>query len=81
MTDTKAKPKIFDIKEYRDIWYKTSFLLDSKQSKNGTALARYNNYKNQPLTYIFPSHFDGKAPVIDYSKPGMILYCTETSFG
>ena len=59
----------FDIKKYRDAWYKTSFLLDSKQSKNGTALERYNNYKNQPLTYSFPSHFDGKKPVIDNSKP------------
>ncbi|HKX87400.1 MAG TPA: phosphoribosylformylglycinamidine synthase, partial [Flavobacterium sp.] len=59
----------FDVTELRDTWFKTSFLLDSKQSKNGTALARYNNYKNQPLTYTFPSHFDGKAPVIDHSKP------------
>nr|WP_294937908.1 phosphoribosylformylglycinamidine synthase [uncultured Flavobacterium sp.] len=59
----------FSVSELRDTWYKTSFLLDSKQSKNGTALERYNNYKNQPLTYTFPSHFDGKAPVIDNSKP------------
>jgi phosphoribosylformylglycinamidine synthase len=59
----------FDINKYRDIWYKTSFLLDSKQSKNGMAQERYNNYKNQPLTYSFPNPFDGKAPVIDYSKP------------
>jgi phosphoribosylformylglycinamidine synthase len=57
------------IPKYRDIWFKTSFLLDSKQSKNGTALERYNNYKNQALTYTFPSHFTGKAPVIDTSKP------------
>ncbi|ESU28414.1 phosphoribosylformylglycineamide synthase (FGAM synthase) [Flavobacterium limnosediminis JC2902] len=59
----------FDVAKLRDTWFKTSFLLDSKQSKNGTALARYNNYKNQPLTYTFPSHFDGKAPVIDNTKP------------
>ncbi|UOK41355.1 MULTISPECIES: phosphoribosylformylglycinamidine synthase [Flavobacterium] len=59
----------FNVSDLRDTWYKTSFLLDSKQSKNGTALERYNNYKNQPLTYTFPSHFDGKAPVIDNSKP------------
>jgi phosphoribosylformylglycinamidine synthase len=59
----------FDVAQLRDTWFKTSFLLDSKQSKNGTALARYNNYKNQPLTYTFPSHFDGKSPVIDQSKP------------
>jgi phosphoribosylformylglycinamidine synthase len=59
----------FNISETRDTWFKTSFLLDSKQSKNGTAQERYNNYKNQPLTYTFPAHFDGKAPVIDHSKP------------
>ncbi|MGX7666251.1 phosphoribosylformylglycinamidine synthase [Flavobacterium pedocola] len=59
----------FNVSEVRDTWYKTSFLLDSKQSKNGTAKERYDNFKNQPLTYTFPSHFDGKAPVIDNSKP------------
>ena len=58
-----------DIPKYRDIWFKTSFLLDSKQSKNGTAKERFENYKNQALTYTFPSHFTGKAPVIDDSKP------------
>lgn len=58
-----------DIPKYRDIWFKTSYLLDTKQSKNGTALERFENYKNQALTYTFPSHFTGKAPVIDDSKP------------
>jgi phosphoribosylformylglycinamidine synthase len=58
-----------DIPKYRDIWFKTSFLLDSKQSKNGTAKERFDNYKNQALTYTFPTHFTGKAPVIDNSKP------------
>ena len=54
----------FDIKEYRNIWFKTSFLLDQKQAKNGTAQARFENYKNQPLTYTFPAHFTGEKPVI-----------------
>jgi phosphoribosylformylglycinamidine synthase len=58
-----------DIAKYRDIWFKTSFLLDQKQSKNGTAQARFNNYKNQVLNYTFPAHFTGKSPVIDNSKP------------
>ena len=58
----------FDIPKYRDIWYSTSYLLDQKQSKNGMAKARFENYKNQPLNYIFPSHFTGKKPVIDPSK-------------
>ncbi|MEY3498743.1 MAG: hypothetical protein RL308_412 [Bacteroidota bacterium] len=58
-----------DIPKYRDIWYNTSYLLDQKQSKNGMAQARYENYKNQPLTYTFPTHFTGKKPIIDNSKP------------
>ncbi|MGO4904327.1 phosphoribosylformylglycinamidine synthase [Flavobacterium sp. W20_MBD1_R3] len=58
----------FDIAKYRDIWFKTSFLLDQKQSKNGTAQARFDNYKNQALQYTFPTHFTGKLPVIDASQ-------------
>jgi phosphoribosylformylglycinamidine synthase len=58
-----------DIAKHRDIWFKTSFLLDQKQTKNGTAQARFNNYKNQVLNYTFPTHFSGKKPVIDNSKP------------
>lgn len=53
-----------DIPTYRDIWFETSYLLDQKQSKNGTAKARFENYKNQVLNYTFPAHFTGKAPVI-----------------
>jgi len=55
----------FPVIETRDIWYKTSFLLDAKQSKNGMAQERYTNYKNQPLDFVFPSHFNGKKPVLD----------------
>lgn len=58
----------FSISTLRDTWFKTSFLLDSKQSKNGMASARFDNYKNQKLQFTFPSHFDGKLPVIDASK-------------
>ena len=49
----------FTIHHYRDIWYKTSFLLDQKQSKNGKAQERFTNYKNQPLQFTFPKHFTG----------------------
>ena len=59
----------FNVSTLRHTWYKTSFLLDSKQSKNGMAQARFDNYKNQKLQFTFPSHFDGKLPVIDASKP------------
>jgi phosphoribosylformylglycinamidine synthase len=53
-----------NVASLRDTWFKTSFLLDQKQSKNGTAQARFDNYKNQPLNYTFPTHFTGKKPVI-----------------
>jgi phosphoribosylformylglycinamidine synthase len=59
----------FNVVETRDIWYKTSFLLDQKQSKNGMAQERFTNYKVQPLQYSFPAHFDGKKPTIDTAKP------------
>ncbi|MGH1387383.1 phosphoribosylformylglycinamidine synthase [Kordia sp.] len=49
----------FDVAEKRDAWYRTSFLLDQKQTANGLAKDRYDNYKNQPLTYTFPKHFTG----------------------
>lgn len=62
-------PCKLDIVKYRDIWFKTSFLLDQKQSKNGTAQARFDNYKNQALHFTFPTHFTGKKPVIDASQP------------
>ncbi|MBK0370046.1 phosphoribosylformylglycinamidine synthase [Flavobacterium agrisoli] len=58
-----------DIKAYRDIWFETSYLLDEKQSKNGTAKERFDNYKNQPLHYDFPSHFNGKKPVVNEGTP------------
>ncbi len=50
----------FWVEGLRDTWYKTSYLLDDKQTANGLAKERFNNYKNQPLTYIFPNHFTGK---------------------
>ncbi|HSN48302.1 MAG TPA: phosphoribosylformylglycinamidine synthase subunit PurQ, partial [Flavobacterium sp.] len=62
-------PCKLDIAKYRDIWFKTSFLLDQKQAKNETAKARFDNYKTQLLNYTFPSHFTGQLPKIDASKP------------
>jgi phosphoribosylformylglycinamidine synthase len=59
----------FDVSEIRDVWYKTSFLLDQKQTANGLAEARYKNYSQSPLVYKFPKHFKGKLPIIDASQP------------
>ena len=50
----------FDIDALRDVWYKTSYLLDRKQSFNGKAAERYENYKKQPIEMKFPKGFTGK---------------------
>ena len=50
---------IFDIDALRDEWYKTSWLLDKKQSMNGCADERFHNYKNQPVEMHFNDHFAG----------------------
>ena len=59
----------FDVAEMRDVWYKTSFLLDQKQTANNLAQDRFNNYKKQPLAYKFPESFTGKLPKISKDKP------------
>ncbi|MFD2586941.1 phosphoribosylformylglycinamidine synthase [Croceitalea marina] len=51
------------ISNLRDTWFKTSYLLDIKQTANGLAKERYNNYKRQSLNYSFPDSFNGKKPV------------------
>jgi phosphoribosylformylglycinamidine synthase len=50
----------FNIAQYRDTWYKTSYLLDQHQSGKQKAKERFENYKNQPLNYMFPEHYISK---------------------
>ncbi len=59
----------FNIPELRDTWYKTSFLLDQKQSGKDKATERYHHYKEQPLEFKFPKNFSGKLPQFDAEKP------------
>ncbi|WP_439556440.1 phosphoribosylformylglycinamidine synthase [Dyadobacter sp.] len=59
----------FDIDQLRDVWFKTSYLLDIKQSGAELAKERFDNYKHHVLRYKFPAQFDGKKPAIDASKP------------
>ncbi len=53
-----------DIDEYRDIWFRTSYLFDTKQVGEVLAKKRYDNYKHQPLKLRFPSEFKGLAKTI-----------------
>ena len=58
----------FSINELRDVWYKSSYLLDRRQSGEICAQARYNNYKNQPLEFNFKSSFNGKLSQFNLSQ-------------
>ena len=49
----------FGIDYLRDVWYKSSYLLDMRQSGNTCAGKRFENYKSQPITYKFPKNFVG----------------------
>jgi phosphoribosylformylglycinamidine synthase len=51
--------RIVDIDQARDTWYRTSYLLDRKQSGEKMAESRFMNYKVQPLKFNFPHHFTG----------------------
>ncbi len=50
----------FDVDSSRDLWFKTSYLLDRKQSGDELALERFKNYKNFELDFDF-RNFTGKA--------------------
>jgi phosphoribosylformylglycinamidine synthase len=50
----------FDIDSLRDLWFKTSYLLDRKQSGKQLALERFKNYKKFELDYDFRA-FSGVA--------------------
>ncbi|TVP47926.1 MAG: phosphoribosylformylglycinamidine synthase [Mongoliibacter sp.] len=48
-----------DVAELRDTWFKSSYLLDKKQSGEKLALQRFTNYKNQKLHYNFSENWQG----------------------
>jgi phosphoribosylformylglycinamidine synthase len=54
----------FSVTETRKTWFETSYLLDQKQTKNGKAKERFENFDKQALQFTFPAQFDGKLPVI-----------------
>ncbi len=58
-----------NVDHLRDVWFKTSYLLDQKQSGVAKATERFENYKNHLLQYTFPTQFTGKKPVIEGYRP------------
>ena len=43
--------EIFDIDELRDKWFRTSYLMDRRQTEAGQAKERLNNYRNHVLKF------------------------------
>ena len=58
-----------NISSLRDTWFKTSYLLDNKQTANGLAKDRFDNYKEQALQYTFPENFTGKLKNTPTKRP------------
>ncbi len=66
---TPEKNFSFDIDQLRDVWYRTSYLLDRDQSGEVKAKERFENYKKQPLQYQFPQHFKGTEASMGIDAP------------
>lgn len=64
----KSASYSFSINEFRDIWFRSSYLLDRKQSGEICASARFNNYKNQQLEFAFTNSFNGKFSQFNISQ-------------
>lgn len=54
----------FDVPSLRDLWFKTSYLLDRIQSTPALALDRFQNYKKNELEFNF-GQFEGKAAALN----------------
>ena len=61
----------FAIDYLRDVWYHTSYLLDTRQSFNGQADERYLNYKQQPLEFAYNADFINNAKGSLFDKYGI----------
>ncbi len=58
-----------NIASLRDTWFKTSYLLDDKQTAKGLAKERFGNYKEQGLQYLFPDKFTGQLSGLAQTRP------------
>jgi phosphoribosylformylglycinamidine synthase len=56
----ESKKHQLDVVKLRDLWFKTSFLLDQQQTVPKLAAERFSNYKKHELKFKFPDNFNGK---------------------
>ncbi|MFC3417696.1 phosphoribosylformylglycinamidine synthase [Algoriphagus hitonicola] len=62
-----------EVSEMRDTWYRSSYLLDRKQSGEKLANDRFENYRNQALSYNFAPNWEG-----NFKKSGLDPYRKNT---
>jgi phosphoribosylformylglycinamidine synthase len=55
----------FDIDKLRELWFRTSYLMDIRQSGPVKARERFDHFGKTPLQFQFPSRFDGRMEVRD----------------
>src|SRR5690606_1280904 len=67
-----GKDLTLDIEVLRDVWFRSSYLLDSKQSGEKLAKDRFDNYKKQPLAFEFAEGWKG-----DFASAGLNPFRTE----
>ena len=60
---------VFDIDDLRDAWYKTSYKLDRRQSFNGKARERYENYGTIPVEWSVKGEPLAVIPRPEASRP------------
>ncbi len=51
---------LLDVNHLRDVWFRSSYLLERSQTPAKLAKARFDNYKNQPLQFRFNKEFSGQ---------------------
>ncbi|MDE7459758.1 MAG: phosphoribosylformylglycinamidine synthase [Paramuribaculum sp.] len=60
MINHQGTEQMIGIDYMRDVWFRSSYLMDCCQSGEKLAAQRFENYKKQPIRYRFPAGFDGK---------------------
>jgi phosphoribosylformylglycinamidine synthase len=58
----------FHIPTYRKHWMITSYLMDNHQTVPAKAKERFESIEKTPLTFSFPSSFDGKLPIVNQDQ-------------
>ncbi|MBO4994996.1 MAG: phosphoribosylformylglycinamidine synthase [Muribaculaceae bacterium] len=60
MVNHRGTTHLLGIDHLRDVWFKSSYLMDCLQSGEKQAALRFENYKKQPIRFKFPEGFNGK---------------------